>query len=152
MSLEDEDFSDDTNIDDVIPTFEAEEWLKKRKRITFIVYGYCLLHGTEYSAIILSLYYYLAELELKHIILYYSLAMGGMATSATLTAFTFGYLADKRVSFRRTMFIIVMLSIVGNLCYSFHFSVWLVVFGRVLCGFGEAICTASTGEHYMGFN
>ena len=140
------------NVDHVKPyTNEVQcksaQWMKKRRLTTYVLYVHTLLFGTEYSAIVLSLYYYLENsFPDANISLYYCLAMTAMSLSATLTPITLGYYVDKKRNIRMVMVVVISVSMIGNLLYSLHFSVWFIIFGRLLCGLGEAITTAGTGR------
>ena len=124
-----------------------EKWEIKRRNNTYIIYMYCLLLGTEYSAVVLCLYYYIKNVfGEEHLFLYYSLAMTAMALSATVTCLAFGYYVDYTNNIRRFMLGVISITITGNLLYSLHFSVWFLVCGRFLCGFGEAVNTAAIGK------
>lgn len=132
--------------DDPIPE-QMLIWQKKRKITTYVIYVYALIYGTEYSAIVLSLYYYLENFfPIENIELYYCLTMTAMSLSATVTSIILGYYVDKKRDLRLVMLVIIPLAMLGNLLYSLYFSVWLVIGGRFLCGLGEAIITAGTGK------
>ena len=121
-------------------------WLTLRKQVTHLVYAYALIYGCEYSAIVLTLYFYLERsVKTDSINVYFSLCMGAMAAMASVSGVLFGRYVDKTRKIRRLVLWCVPVTVVGNLSYTLHFSAWFVVVGRLLCGLGEAVNSALTG-------
>ena len=135
------------------PDMDEEVWIAKRRKTTIIIYIYALLLGTEYSSIVLTLYFYLQEtLKVDNISLYYSIAMASMSASASVTGLIFGRYIDKTRHIRKFLIIAISVIMLGNLLYTLHFSVWFIILGRLLCGMGEAVNTALSGNVFLYFS
>ena len=124
-----------------------EKWKKQRRNTTWVFTVFSFLLGMEYSAVVLTLWYYLKALvHINHVPIYYSVIMVSMALTGTIGNVVFGRYIDKSRNIRRFMLIINMVSIIGNLLYTLHFSVGFLILGRLLCGFNDSITAAVSGE------
>ena len=122
------------------------QWIKKRRKTTYMIYVYALLLGTEYSSIVLTLYLYLKEIvKVDHISFYYSIVMTSMNLSALATGLLAGRYIDRTRNIRKFVLVVLSITMLGNVLYTLHFSVWFLVVGRILCGFGEAVNSALSG-------
>ena len=113
---------------------------------TLVTYTQAFLVGAGYSSIYISIIYYLLEYFKDHANLYFCLIM----SSTSLATFLGSYLLKRyrilRKNFKMTLLAISLLSCLGNLCYSFHSTVWLLMIGRFLCGFGDTAPEIVRGE------
>uniref|UniRef100_A0A7M5UCY7 Major facilitator superfamily (MFS) profile domain-containing protein n=2 Tax=Clytia hemisphaerica TaxID=252671 RepID=A0A7M5UCY7_9CNID len=127
--------------------FREADWLKKRCSTAWICIVYALIIGMEYSCISTSLLYYLQDdLKLQNPKLYYSLIMCLSALSASVSALISGKLFDKTRRLKLFMLVFTLLTLVGNLLYTMHVSVWFLVVGRFLCGLCDAAQPIISGE------
>ena len=125
------------------------DWLKKRLSTSWICIIYALIIGMEYSCISTSLLYYLKDdLKLENAKLYYSLIMCLSAVSASANAIISGKLFDKTRRMKLFMIVFTLTTLVGNLLYTMHASVWILVLGRFLCGLCDAAQPVITGKHF----
>ena len=132
--------------DDEVDEAHDLTWLRRRKHTTYLVYLYALIFGCEYSAIVLTLYFYLEKsVKTKNIKLFFSLGMGAMSIMASVSGLLCGHYVDKTRKIRNLVLFCIPITIGGNFLYCIHFSAWFIVVGRLMCGVGEAVNSALTG-------
>ena len=123
------------------------EWLRKRSMTSWICIMYGLMIGMEYSSIMTSLFYYLEhDLKIQNKNMWYSLIMCVTALSSAINGLLVGRLFDKTRRLKTVMLIFTSISLIGNLLYTFHQSVWFLVCGRFLCGLCDAAQPVITGK------
>ena len=124
-----------------------EKWKKKRKITTIMFMVFALLLGLEYSAITVSLWYYLNDfMKVDHVKIYYSVTMLAMALAAIICNLFIGRYVDNNRSVRRVMMLISFISVIGNLLYTLHFSVVFLIVGRLLCGISDSLVAIMCGK------
>ena len=90
--------------------------------------------------------FYLKEINVANPSFWYSMVLTSMSISEASSNVLFGKYMDKTRNARFIMLFNLILSIVGNVLYTFRYSVWFLVIGRFLCGFGEATQPIACGE------
>ena len=122
------------------------DWYKKRQHNLIIYTISKALHAFENSAIQISaLYYFQNTIHVENPKLYYSLAMGALFLSATLSSIVIGRYMDHYRNLRRTALWMAWFNIVGNLIYLMPVFDWSPIFGRFLCGIADGIKPAYQG-------
>ena len=123
-----------------VQRFDLEKWKKKRKWTTYIFYAFATLLGLEYSAVVLSLMFYLKDtIKVDHAPRYYSIGMTAMCSSAILSSVTLGRFIDKSRNVRGFMLTVNAVNVIGNVIYSLNFSPYLPICGRFLCGVSDSM-------------
>ena len=126
-----------------------EIWKRKRKITTIIFYCSGIILGLEYSAVVLSLWFYMNDtIKVKHAPIYYSVTMTSMALSAILSSVVLGRFIDKSRNTRLLMLTLNILNAVGNVTYTLNFSVWFPIIGRFICGISDSLNAAISGNTY----
>ncbi|XP_047146537.1 uncharacterized protein LOC105843764 [Hydra vulgaris] len=125
----------------------GEKWLKKRK-YTFIAFSmHMVVIGMEYSLTFITLWLYIKTmLNTNNPKLYYAFAsVSFMVSSSLLTPFI-GRVVDKRRNVNSCFLICNLLMFTGNLVYSFHFSPFFLIGGRLIAGVGASLRSVITSE------
>lgn len=123
------------------------QWLKRRKRTTYVFYAQGLLLGVEYSLTFTYLYIYLKDvLHTDEIILFYSTISTVFLLTMIISSIVFGRLFDKFRNLRQMFIFFNGMIFLGNLLYCIPLSPWLLVFGRFFAGIGGASRSILSGE------
>lgn len=132
---------------DQISDEKTSDWIRKRLHTSYICITYGFLLGMDYSGIVISLPFYLRDDLLVHDVrLYYSIVVTAMCFSAAVSGIAFGRFIDKSRNLRLCLLMFPFLTCVGNLLYTLHYSVWLLLIGRLLCGISDAAQPAISGK------
>ena len=124
-----------------------KKWKTKRKVTTILAMFHVGIFGLEYSAITISaLYYFKDTLHAQNPALFYSLAVGAMFSSATISSAVLGKYMDVNRNARLIVIGTVTMAVLGNFMYCTPYSPWIPVAGRFLCGFSDAIMPVMTGK------
>lgn len=124
-----------------------QEWQMKRVTTTRAFHLQCVMLGMEYSVTFLSLWLYLNTLvETEHKEFFYSIISASYLLAAVLFSVLIGRWVDKTHNVRQTFLICNTLVIIGNFLYVLHYSPWLLVLGRLICGMGSPLRSVISGE------
>jgi len=116
-------------------------WMKRRRNTTIICIVYAFLIAIEYSAVSVSLLFYLQKLVAdvagyeKH---WYSIVMTGCAFSSSIFGVISGRYIDETCKLKECLLVFTGIAIFGNLMFTIHQSVWFLFVGRFLCGVIDA--------------
>jgi len=116
-------------------------WLKKRRTTTIICTAFSFVIGMEYSAISVSLLFYLQKLVPDvsgHEKQWYSVVMTACAFSSSIFGVVSGRYIDRTRKIKECLLGFTVVAMIGNLMYTVHQSVWFLVLGRFLCGMIDA--------------
>ena len=119
---------------------------------TLVTYTQAFLVGAGYSSIYVSIMYYLQEYFTDHANLYFCLIMSSTSLATFLGSYLLKQFKILRRNFKMTLLVISLLSCLGNLCYSFHSTVWLLMIGRFICGFGDTAPEVVRSEFILFFD
>lgn len=126
---------------------QFQKWERKRALTTYVFYLLGFLLGMEYSAIVISLWFYLKDvLMVDHLSAYYSAGMTLMASAAVISGLGVSRIMDRNRNVRCFIFVVSVISVIGNIFYTLHYSVWFLLIGRFICGFGDSLATVISGE------
>ena len=128
-----------------IPLFNI--WKKKRKWTVLIFIAFGFLVGVEYSAVVLSMWYFLKDtIETDHAPIYYSVGMASTALTASVSSIVIGKWIDRSRNIKFSMILISLIVAVGNVIYTLNFSVWFLIIGRLISGIADALTGAISGK------
>ena len=123
------------------------EWLRRRKRTTFVFYMQNFLLGVEYSLTFTYLYLYLKDvLHTEKVILFYSAISTVFLLTMVVASLVCGRIFDKLRNLRQMFIICNSMIFLGNLLYCIPLSPWLLFFGRLFAGIGGSSRSIMSGE------
>ena len=124
------------------------KWYHKRRTTSWICIAYALTIGMEYSSVMTSLFFYLREdVKVEHQKMWYGIVMCVTGLSGAFNGVLAGKLFDKTRRLKATMIIFTLFTLVGNIMYTFHSSVWFLVCGRFLSGLCDAAQPVISGKY-----
>ena len=107
------------------------------------------VYGLEAQATKYFLLYYLKDrfdIEVSVAVVYYSVTEALYSVAQIIGVVVLGRYVDRTRNLRRVVVGVMLVSFVGNFLYVLHGEIWLVVMGRILMGFTEALQTAVIGR------
>ena len=115
-----------------------KEWYQMRRRIVVFSYIQRIIFVYEFASTSISaLFYYRLMIQPTDPVLFYSISMGVIYLTASLSSVMGGWYVDKTGHLREFHIFVNMFSIVGNLIYIVPYSKWFPVIGRFLSGFAD---------------
>ncbi|XP_057292132.1 uncharacterized protein LOC130614710 [Hydractinia symbiolongicarpus] len=124
-----------------------KKWLQKRKQTLIAFTLQNVLIGTEFSLTFLTLWLYLKEMvKPDYPKVYYSAISSSYLLISMSSSLVIGRLSDRYRNVRRTAIVLNILAAFGNVIYALPFSPFLLLFGRLLSGFGGPLRSVIIGE------
>ena len=125
------------------------KWLQQREIFKWLAYFMIFVYGLEVQATKYFLLYYLKDrfhIPTSVAVFYYSITEALYSVAQIIGAVVLGRYVDRTRNLRRVVVGLMLVSFVGNFIYVLQGEIWLVVMGRILMGFTEALQTAVIGE------
>ena len=92
-------------------------------------------------------YYYLKNtVKVKNPDFYFGLSQAALFLSGAIASIMGSYYADYTKNVREICLFEDVLNVIGNVMYSLHYSLYLILFGQLLVGTTAATITSSVGE------
>ena len=115
-----------------------KEWYQMRRRIVVFSYIQRIIFVYEFASTSISaLFYYRLMIQPTDPVLFYSISMGVIYLTASLSSVMGGWYVDKTGHLRELHVVVNLFSIVGNFIYSVSYSKWFPVIGRLLSGLAD---------------
>ena len=114
------------------------EWFQMRQRIVIFAYIQRTIFIFEYASTAISaLFYYKLMIQPTNPVLFYSISIGIIYLSASVSSILGGWYVDKTGRLREFHIFVNLFSIVGNFIYSVPYSKWFPVIGRLMSGIAD---------------
>lgn len=124
-----------------------QSFLRQRKIATYTYMLFGFLLAVEYSAVLISQLFYLRQtVKIENPEIYYSLITTTMAIAAAGSGIFAGQYTDKTRNLKKVLLLFAVLSMVGNVLYTIHHSVWSLFISRFLFGLTDAVQPAILGS------
>lgn len=123
-----------------------KEWERKRKKTITAFCVQTTLLGLDYSLLFLTLWAYLGQLKIETPSKYYGLIAVSYLLVAVIFSVPICKLADRYRNMRLLCFLTNIAMIIGNILYSFSFSPWFLIVGRIIAGCGIPLRSIMAGE------
>ena len=123
-------------------------WYSKRRWTTILGIAINCFTTFEYASIAISaLYYFEDSFHASSPRFYYGASMAAIFLSGVFSVFWCGRYMDKTRKLRKLFLILMGFGTVGNILYTFSFSVWLPILGRFISG-----CKAGAESAFAGMD
>ena len=129
------------------------EWYRMRSRLKAMAYIQKTIFSFEYSCVgISALFYYQKTIRPDNPVLFYSIALGVIYLTSSLSAVYGGRFVDRTGRLRAFSIFVSIFSIAGNVIYSVPYSKWLPILGRGLSGISDGVQPGIAGKFNLFTN
>ena len=127
---------------------KSEDSHREGKRWNFFCFCFVVgIIGTEYGFIVPTLYSYLKDVvRTPHLNLWFGLITSSYFVSSIIGSLTIGKYADSTREIRRIILGTCLFVSMGNVVYAVSHTASLVLIGRFMQGFGDAVVPVLIGE------
>ena len=132
---------------------QPQEWKLKRKRTIAGYFLVGIICGMDNIVIFSTLYPYLTDvIKAERPILYYAVVLGAFYMSSTIIGLIAGRLVDKTRKMKIYINIVLICQFIGNILYTFPYSVAFTIVGRAFSGVGDTFLSVCSGEIVRIYN
>ena len=128
---------------------EYTKWIQRREIFKWLSYVMIFLYGLEVQSTKYFLLYYLKDrfhIPTSMAVFCYSITEAFYSVAQIIGGAFLGRYMDRTRNLRRVVVVLMLVSFGGNVLYVSQGAIWLMVMGRFLMGFAEALQTAVIGK------